>query len=60
MRFPATAGSRIDFGGRTHPLTAGMCALLPRGVTHAMRNLSEDPVHALRLSAPGGWERYIE
>ncbi|MEV0051946.1 cupin domain-containing protein [Saccharopolyspora shandongensis] len=50
----------IEVGGRTHRLSAGMCALLPRGVTHAMRNLSEEPVHALQLSAPGGWEHYIE
>ncbi|MFI7133600.1 cupin domain-containing protein [Nonomuraea sp. NPDC050153] len=50
----------IDFDGRTHRLTAGMCALLPRGVTHAMRTLSEAPVHALQLSSPGGWERYVE
>lgn len=52
----------IDFDGATHHLTGGMCALVPRGVTHAMRNLGENgaPVHALQLSAPGGWERYLE
>ncbi|MEU4222673.1 cupin domain-containing protein [Nonomuraea sp. NPDC026600] len=49
----------IDFDGRTHRLTAGMCALLPRGVTHAMRTLSEVPVHALHLSSPGGWEEDV-
>ncbi|WP_078893547.1 cupin domain-containing protein [Streptomyces sp. CT34] len=52
----------IDYDGRTHHLTPGMCALVPRGVTHAMRNLGEDgsAVHALQLSAPGGWERFLE
>jgi hypothetical protein len=30
-----------------------MCALLPRGVTHAMRG----PAHALRLLAPGSRDR---
>ena len=50
----------IDFDGTTHRLTAGMSALLPRGVTHALRNLGGAPVHALQLSAPGGWERYLE
>lgn len=50
----------IDFDGRTHRLTAGMCALLPRGVTHAMRTLSEAPVHALQVSTPGGWEGYVQ
>ena len=49
----------IDFDGVAHHLTAGMCALVPRGVTHAMRNLG-GPVHTLQLSAPGGWERYLE
>ncbi|WP_433508680.1 cupin domain-containing protein [Nonomuraea sp. CA-143628] len=50
----------IDFDGRTHRLTAGMCALLPRGVTHALRTLSEAPVHALRLSTPGGLEGDVQ
>ncbi|MFC9997038.1 cupin domain-containing protein [Nocardia sp. NPDC127526] len=52
----------VDFGGATHRITSGMCFLVPRGVTHAMRNLGGDGsiVHALQLSAPGGWERYLE
>ncbi|WP_158309530.1 hypothetical protein [Saccharopolyspora spinosa] len=25
-----------------------------------MRNLSEEPVHALQLSAPGGWDCFVE
>ncbi|MEV0684670.1 cupin domain-containing protein [Nocardia sp. NPDC050378] len=50
----------LDYGGMTHQITPGMCFLVPRGVTHAMRNLGDSPVHALQLSAPGGWERYLE
>lgn len=52
----------IEFDGAIHHLTAGMFALVPRGVTHAMRNLGPggSAVHALQLSAPGGWERYVE
>ncbi|TLF81089.1 cupin domain-containing protein [Nocardia cyriacigeorgica] len=52
----------LDYGGTTHRVTGGMCFLVPRGVTHAMRNLGgpDAPVHALQLSAPGGWERYLE
>ncbi|WP_438489696.1 cupin domain-containing protein [Streptomyces sp. S186] len=43
----------IAVAGRTHHLTRGMCALIPRGVTHAMHNLggADSAVHALRLSA---------
>ncbi|GAA4619971.1 hypothetical protein GCM10023196_002130 [Actinoallomurus vinaceus] len=43
----------IDFDGETHRLTEGMCAFLPSGVTHAMRGLSDTPVHVLCLSSPG-------
>ncbi|MFI6390091.1 cupin domain-containing protein [Nonomuraea sp. NPDC050540] len=52
----------LDYDGTTHHLTAGMSFLVPRGVTHAMRNLGPDgsAVHALQLSAPAGWERYME
>jgi len=39
----------IDVDGHTHHLTRGMCALLPRGVTHAIRGAA----HTLRLLAPG-------
>ncbi|MEV0409081.1 cupin domain-containing protein [Actinoallomurus sp. NPDC050550] len=47
----------VDFDGETHRLTEGMCAFLPSGVTHAMRSLSDTPVHALHLSSPGTWGR---
>ncbi|MEU4575205.1 cupin domain-containing protein [Nonomuraea sp. NPDC023979] len=52
----------VDVGGESRRLTAGMCVLLPRGVTRAMRDLGGDasPVHALRVSAPGGREGHLE
>ncbi|CCF62726.1 cupin domain-containing protein [Nocardia cyriacigeorgica] len=52
----------LDYRGSTHRFTSGMCFLVPRGITHAMRNLGgeDSPVHALQLSAPSGWERYLE
>lgn len=50
----------IDFQGGTYRLTPGMCALLPHGIPHAMRNASQPPVRALQISTPGGWDRFLE
>ncbi|WP_234392154.1 cupin domain-containing protein [Streptomyces sp. WM6378] len=50
----------IDYKGTTHRLTPGMSALLPHGVPHAMRNASQPPVRTLQISAPGGWDRFVE
>ncbi|MGW0884747.1 cupin domain-containing protein [Streptomyces sp. NPDC002671] len=50
----------LDLGGETHRLTAGMCALLPRGVPHALRNRSQPPARALQVSTPGGWDQFVE
>jgi mannose-6-phosphate isomerase-like protein (cupin superfamily) len=50
----------VDIDGETHRLTAGMSALLPRGVSHAMRNVSQPPVRALQVSSPAGWECFME
>ncbi|SHL48005.1 cupin domain-containing protein [Streptomyces yunnanensis] len=45
----------LDIGDQTHHLTGGMCALVPRGLPHALRNLggADSAPHALQLSAPG-------
>ncbi|QRX90056.1 cupin domain-containing protein [Streptomyces noursei] len=45
----------LDIGDQTHHLTSGMCALVPRGVPHALRNLggADSATHTLQLSAPG-------
>ncbi|GAA4606666.1 hypothetical protein GCM10023195_24360 [Actinoallomurus liliacearum] len=50
----------VEFDGATHRLTEGMCAFLPRGVTHAVRRLSDAPTHALQLCTPGGWDGHHE
>ncbi|WP_020667302.1 cupin domain-containing protein [Amycolatopsis nigrescens] len=50
----------IEFAGREYTATAGMFTLLPRGVPHALRPLSEKPPRVLQLSVPGGWEHYVE
>lgn len=50
----------IDFQGRTYRLTAGMCALLPHGIPHAMRNASQPPARALQVSTPGGWDDFLQ
>jgi mannose-6-phosphate isomerase-like protein (cupin superfamily) len=50
----------IDFQGRTYRLTPGMCALLPHGIPHAMRNASQPPARALQVSIPGGWDNFLE
>lgn len=50
----------LDLGGETHRLTAGMSALLPRGVPHAVRNRSQPPMRVLQVSTPGGWDQFLE
>jgi mannose-6-phosphate isomerase-like protein (cupin superfamily) len=43
-----------------HRLTKDMCAFLPRGVQHAMRNAAQPPARALQMPSPGGCMRYSE
>ncbi|MFI9046273.1 cupin domain-containing protein [Streptomyces sp. NPDC053427] len=50
----------VDIEGETHRLTPGMCALLPHGVPHALRNASRPPARCLQISSPGGWEEFVE
>jgi mannose-6-phosphate isomerase-like protein (cupin superfamily) len=49
----------ISFEGTTHRLTAGMFVLLPMGVPHALRNVSQPPARTLQISSPGGWDEFI-
>ncbi len=44
----------IDFDDESHIATKGTFALLPRGVPHALRRVSEPP-RVLQISSPGGW-----
>jgi mannose-6-phosphate isomerase-like protein (cupin superfamily) len=50
----------VDILGESHRLTASMCVLLPRGVPHALRNISQPPARTLQVSSPGGWDQYLE
>lgn len=50
----------IDFADRTYRATQGMCLLLPHGVPHAIRRVSETPPRVLQISSPGGWENLVE
>jgi mannose-6-phosphate isomerase-like protein (cupin superfamily) len=50
----------IEFDDRIYRATAGMFTLLPRGVPHALRSGSIPPPRVLQISAPGGWECYVE
>src|SRR5690242_20579359 len=49
----------IDYRNTTHLLTAGMFALVPQGVPHAMRNVSTPPARVLQISSPGGWDEFL-
>lgn len=49
----------IDFDDESHVAAKGTFVLLPRGVPHALRRVSEPP-RVLQISSPGGWEHYLE
>jgi quercetin dioxygenase-like cupin family protein len=50
----------IEYDGATHTAGPGAFTLLPHGVPHALRPASDPPPRVLQISAPGGWERYLE
>lgn len=50
----------IEFDDRKHLAPKGTFALLPRGVPHALRHVSDPPPRVLQISSPGGWEHYVE
>ncbi|MFI6401043.1 hypothetical protein [Streptomyces sp. NPDC050548] len=43
-----------------HLAPGGSFVLLPHGVPHALRRDSAPPPRVLQISAPGGWEHYLE
>ncbi|WP_024804270.1 cupin domain-containing protein [Nocardia sp. BMG51109] len=49
----------VDFDDRTFTATAGMFVLLPHGIPHALRCVSDPPPRMLQISSPGGWECYL-
>jgi quercetin dioxygenase-like cupin family protein len=50
----------VEFDDQRYTATKGMFVLLPHGVPHALRPVSEPPPRVLQISSPGGWEHYIE
>ncbi|MBB5911998.1 quercetin dioxygenase-like cupin family protein [Nocardia transvalensis] len=50
----------VDFDDRTFTATAGTFVLLPHGVPHALRCVSDPPPRVLQISSPGGWECYLQ
>ncbi|MEW9534193.1 cupin domain-containing protein [Microbispora sp. NPDC049125] len=50
----------VEFDGETHTAAKGQFVLLPHGVRHALRPGSTPPPRVIQISAPGGWECFIE
>ena len=47
----------VEVGRERHQVCSGMLIWLARGVPHVFANLSDDPVWALGIITPGGFER---
>jgi mannose-6-phosphate isomerase-like protein (cupin superfamily) len=47
----------VEVGPDRHRVSSGMLAWLPRGVPHTFANLSDEPVWAVGVITPGGFER---
>lgn len=47
----------LEVGQARHQVSSGTLVWLPRGVPHTFANLSDDPVWALGIITPGGFER---
>ncbi|MEQ0560992.1 cupin domain-containing protein [Amycolatopsis sp. NEAU-NG30] len=50
----------IDFDDESHVAGKGAFVVLPHGVPHALRAVSQPPPRVLQISSPGGWEHYLE
>jgi quercetin dioxygenase-like cupin family protein len=50
----------IDFDDESHVAGRGTFLLLPHGVPHALRAVSQPAPRLLQISSPGGWEHYLE
>jgi mannose-6-phosphate isomerase-like protein (cupin superfamily) len=50
----------ITCGGETFPAGPGAFALLPKGVPHRLKNLSNRPGKILFIHSPGGLEEFFE
>jgi uncharacterized cupin superfamily protein len=50
--FVYVLGGEMEIVFQRHRPTKDMCAFLPRGVQHAMRNAAQQPARALQMSSP--------
>ncbi len=49
----------LHFGDERRTVSAGACAILPRGVPHGFRNVASTPGRLLFVITPGGLEEYF-
>lgn len=50
----------VDFDDWAFTAVAGTFVLLPHGIPHALRCVSDPPPRVLQISSPGGWECYLQ
>jgi quercetin dioxygenase-like cupin family protein len=49
----------VSMGDERRTLSAGGCAILPRGIPHGFRNAGEAPGRIMCVVTPGGLEEYF-
>ena len=50
----------VEFEGEKYSVTPGMFMLLPHGVPHQVKVVSQTPPRLLQVSSPGGFEHFLE
>ena len=49
----------VSLGDERRTLSAGGCAILPRGIPHGFRNVGDTPARFVCVVAPGGLEEFF-
>ena len=49
----------VSLGDERRTVSAGGCAILPRGIPHGFRNVGETPGRFVCVVSPGGFEEYL-
>ena len=49
----------VSLGDERRTVSAGGCAILPRGIPHGFRNVGETPARFVCVVAPGGLEEFF-
>jgi quercetin dioxygenase-like cupin family protein len=49
----------VSLGDEQRTISAGGCAILPRGIPHGFRNVGQTPARFLCVVTPGGFEEYL-